>query len=103
MYTNKIRINKFEKSFKQNEIEFYESEIARTEATLDEYKIVLKVIPILIILAALLILFINTPIWRAISITTIAMLVIILLVDGNAHSRIENYNKELKLINNNKN
>ena len=103
LYTNKIRINKFEKSFKQNEIEFYESEIARTEATLDEYKIVLKVIPILIILAALLILFINTPIWRAISITTIAMLVIILLVDGNAHSRIENYNKELKLINNNKN
>ncbi len=56
------------------------------------------VIPILIIVAALLILFINTPTWRAISITTIAMLIIILLVDGTAQSRIEAYHKELKLV-----
>ena len=55
-------------------------------------------IPILIIVAALLILFINSPTWRAIGITTMAMLIVILLVDGTAHSRIEAYHKELKLM-----
>ena len=45
-----------------------------------------------------LVAFINTTSWRAISITTIAMLIIILLVDGTAHSRIEAYHKDLKLI-----
>ena len=98
-YTNKTRITQFEKAFSANTNAFYQSEIERTEATLKEYTIVFKVIPILIIIAALLILFINTPLWRAISITTIAMLVIILLVDGTAYSRIETYHKHLELLN----
>lgn len=97
-YTNIQRVKQFEKDFKTDASAFYQTEIARSEDTLKEYSIVLKVIPILIIIAALLILFVNTPNWRAISITSIAMLVIILLVDGTAHSRIENYHKELKLI-----
>ena len=49
--------------------------------------------------AALLILFLNTPTWRAIGITSITFLIILLLVDGTAHARIENYHKELKSIN----
>ncbi|GAL76011.1 hypothetical protein JCM19275_2143 [Nonlabens ulvanivorans] len=32
---------------------------------------------------------------RSISITTIAMLIVILLIDGTAHSRIENYHQQL--------
>ncbi len=96
-YTNKSRITQFEKAFSADAPAFYQSEIERTESTLKEYKVVFKVIPILIIVAALLILFIHTPTWRAISITTIAMLIVILLVDGTAHSRIETYYKELKL------
>ena len=97
-YTNKSRIIQFEKAFNTDASSFYQSEIERSESTLKEYSVVFKVIPILIIVAALLILFINTPTWRAISITTIAMLVVILLVDGTAHSRIENYHIELKLV-----
>ena len=78
---------------------FLDSEISRSEATLKEYRtIVFKVIPIIIIVAALLIIFLSTPTWRAISITTIAMLIVILLVDGTAHSRIEAYYKKLKLV-----
>ncbi|WP_300441136.1 hypothetical protein [Christiangramia sp.] len=98
-YTNKSRIIQFEKAFNKDTPAFYQSEIARTESTLKEYTIVFKVIPILIIIASLVILFINTPIWRAISIATIAMLIVILLVDGTAHARIEAYHKELKSIN----
>lgn len=97
-YTNKSRINQFEKAFNANATSFYQSEIERTESTLKEYAVVFKVIPILIIIAALIILFINTPIWRAISITTIAMLIVILLIDGTAHARIEVYYNQLKLV-----
>ena len=98
-YTNKSRITEFEKAFKEDTPAFYQSEIERTESTLKEYTVVFKVIPILIIVAALLILFVNTPAWRAIGITTVAMLIIILLVDGTAHSRIEAYHKELESVN----
>lgn len=102
-YTNIQRVKQFKKHYNEDASAFYQSEIKRTDSTLKEYTVVFKVIPILIIIAALLILFINTPIWRAISITTIAMLIIILLVDGTAHARIENYSKELKFLQNHKN
>ena len=97
-YTNKSRITQFEKAFNADAPAFYLSEIERSESTLKEYTVVFKVIPILIIVAALLILFISTPTWRATSITTIVMLIVILLVDGTAHARIESYHKELKLV-----
>ena len=97
-YTNIQRVKQFEKDFYTDASAFYQSEIERSEGTLNEYSVVFKVIPILIIIAALLILFINTPTWRAISITIIAMLTVILLVDGTAHSRIEAYHNELKMV-----
>lgn len=94
-YTNIQRLNQFKKEFNSDSSAFLQSELNRTNSTLKEYKVVLKVIPILIILAALLILFFDTPTWRAVGINTIAMLIVILLVDGTAHSRIEAYQKEL--------
>lgn len=97
-FTNKSRITQFENAFNADASAFIQSEIERTESTLKEYTVVFKVIPILIIVAAVLILCINTPTWRAISITTIAMLIVILLIDGTAHARIKAYNKELKLV-----
>ncbi|MEJ1223987.1 hypothetical protein [Sediminicola sp. 1XM1-17] len=97
-YTNKSRITQFENAFNSDAPAFYQSEIERSESTLKEYTVVFKVIPILIIIAALLILFINTPTWRATSSTAIAMLIVILWVDGTAHARIEAYHKELKLV-----
>lgn len=98
-YTNKSRITQFENAFNADAPAFYQSEIERTESTLKEYTVVFKVIPILIIMAALLILLINAPTWRAIGITTITMLIIIMLVDGTAYARMETYHKELKLMN----
>lgn len=98
-FTNKSRILKFETAYNADASAFVTSEIIRAEATLKEYKtIVFKVIPIIIIVSALLIILINTPTWRAISITMIAMLIVILLVDGTAYARIDNYHKELKLV-----
>ena len=97
-YTNKSRITQFEKVFNDNATTLYQSEVERTERTLNEYTTVFKVIPILIILAALLMLFFHTPIWRAVSITSIAMLIVILFVDGTAYARMETYHNELNMM-----
>lgn len=96
IYANKVRLNEFTAAHNNNAQAFIESEIVRTNNTLKEYKtIVFKAIPLIIIVAAFVIIFINTPLWRAISITTIAMLIVILLIDGTAHSRIAIYKEKL--------
>lgn len=94
-FTNKARITQFEKAYNSDASAFTASEVARAESTLKEYTVVFKVIPMIIVLAALIIFFINTPIWRAIGITTIAMMIVILLVDGTAYARMETYYKQL--------
>ena len=67
-----------------------------TEKTMEEYQtIVFKVIPIIIVVAALLFFFIDKSNWRAISISTIAMMVVIMSVDINAHARLEAYHEQL--------
>ncbi|ALJ05318.1 hypothetical protein APS56_09355 [Pseudalgibacter alginicilyticus] len=100
-YTNKSRITRFETAYNIDASAFVASEITRSESTLKEYQtVVFKVIPLIIIVAALLIIFVNKPMWRAISITTIALLIVILLIDGTAHARIETYKNQLELINN---
>ena len=96
-YTNKLRINQFESAYNSDASAFIASEVTRAESTLHEYKIVFKVIPIIIIVAALLIIFTNTPIWHAISITTIAMMIVILLVDGTAHARMKDYYEQIQI------
>ena len=98
-FTNKSRITQFEKSYKIDASALVESELARAESNLKEYKnVVFTAIPLLIAACALVILFVNTPIWRAIMITTIAMLLVILLIDDTAHARIEAYKEQLVLV-----
>ncbi|MEP0366729.1 MAG: hypothetical protein ABJN36_01370 [Cyclobacteriaceae bacterium] len=94
-FTNKARITQFESAYNSDASAFTASEVARAESTLKEYTVVFKVIPIIIIVAALLILFMNSPAWRAIAITTIAMMIVILLVDGTAYARMDAYYKQL--------
>lgn len=98
-FTNKSRISSFAEAYNANPTEFVKSEIARTNKSMGEYKtIVFKIIPFIIIAAALLIVFIDKPVWRAAAITTIVMMVVILLIDSNANARIETYHKHLELM-----
>ena len=97
-YTNKLRITQFETAYNNDAIAFVDSELVRAENTLKEYQtIVFKATPLIIATCALIIVFVDKPIWRASMITTIAMLIVILLIDGTAHSRISNYNTQLQL------
>lgn len=98
-FNNKSRITQFERDYNNDKLAFVESELERAEATLKEYQtVVFKAIPIIIAICAIMIIFVNAPIWRASIITTIAMLTVILLIDGTAHDRIEAYNQELILV-----
>ncbi|MEQ8584119.1 MAG: hypothetical protein RIC30_00320 [Marinoscillum sp.] len=98
-FTNKSRITQFETAYQQDATAFVASEIERAESTIKEYKnVVFTAIPLIIAACALVIVFINTPIWRASMITTIAMLVVILLIDGTARARIEAYYEQLQLV-----
>ena len=95
LFTNISRIKNFEIEYNKDASAFVESELFRVNKTLEEYSIVFKVVPLIIVVSALLIIFISTPTWRAISITTITMMIVILIVDSNAHARIESYKEQL--------
>ena len=96
VYSNQSRIASFPAAYESDASAFLQSEITRAEKTTAEYQTaVFKVIPIIIVVAALLFLFIDKPVWRAISSTTIAMMVVILLVDTNANARIQDYHEQL--------
>ncbi|MBT8281488.1 MAG: hypothetical protein KJO16_07910 [Muriicola sp.] len=100
-FTNKSRITQFETDFNTDASAFVASEIERAESTLKEYKtIVFTAIPLIIAVCALVLFFVNSPVWRASMITVIAMLVVILLIDGTAHARIDAYHKKLLSLEN---
>jgi len=99
VYKNTNRVTEFETAYHQDATAFIASEFDRIEATLKEYNtVVFKAIPILMILASLVLVFVDKPLWRAISITTIAMLIVILLIDGTAHARIQVYKAQLEEV-----
>ncbi|MEM7179784.1 MAG: hypothetical protein AAF518_02650 [Spirochaetota bacterium] len=99
LIANRARVTGFVTAYKADPAAFVKSEITRTEKSKGEFRtIVFKIIPLIITAAALLIILTNAPIWRAISITTIAMLVVILFVDSNANARIESYQNQLKVV-----
>lgn len=98
-FANKSRITSFAEAHQANPTTFVQSELDRTQQSINEYRtIVFKVIPFIIVAACLLIVFLDKPLWRAAAITTIAMMVVILLVDSNAKERIEIYRANLETI-----
>jgi hypothetical protein len=99
VYANKTRITSFAADYNEDASAFVESENTRIEKTINEYKnVAFTAIPLIIAACALVIIFIDKPIWRASMITTIAMMAVILLVDGTAKGRIESYKTQLALV-----
>ena len=95
-YTNKVRITQFQSEFQDDQYLFVQTELERVNNTLNEYDlIVFTIIPIMIMICSVGLVFINQPSWRASLIISIAMLIIILLIDGTAQSRIVIYQKKL--------
>ena len=98
-FTNKARISQFETAYEKNKSEFVAAELERVDATLKEYKnIVFTVIPFIIMACGFGIFIMNSPGWRSSFISAIAMLSVILLIDGLAYARITEYKKALQEI-----
>ncbi len=96
VYANQTRIAEWPGVYNDDPAAFIAAELVRVDGVLAEYKtIVFTAIPIIIAACAALIYFLDTPIWRSSLITTIAMLTVILLIDGTAQSRIAAYKEQL--------
>ncbi|MEL7162059.1 MAG: hypothetical protein AAFN92_14985 [Bacteroidota bacterium] len=96
VYTNKTRVVAFEQAYDTDAKAFVGEEISRAEGTLQEYKtVVFTAIPVIIAVCALGLIFFSSPIWRASLISAMAMLIVILLIDGTAHARIAAYHQQL--------
>lgn len=92
LITNLSRMRNFESAYNANSLSFVESEITRAEKSIGEYNLVVfKIIPAIIVILAVSLIFIKSPIWKVISITTMAMLIVILIIDTNASERIKQY------------
>ncbi len=86
----------FNTAYTRDASAFVASEIARVDRTMAQYGVAaFKVIPLLIAAAALLILVLHGPVWRAGLITAIAFLCVLMLVDGNANARLGVYKDRL--------
>ena len=86
----------FSTAFADDNARFIGLEVQRVERTMSQYgTAVFKVIPLLITAAALLIVFVHSPGWRAAFITAIIFLGLIMLIDSNANARLEGYKTNL--------
>jgi hypothetical protein len=95
-FTNKPRILSFETAYKNNSDEFIQNEIARTaKSQKDLATIVFKVLPVVIIVAAVLIMIVSIPLWRTIGITIIALMTCLMFIDSNTAARNANYHQQL--------
>lgn len=92
---NKPRITQFETAFNTDAKAFVQSETARTAKSQKELALVFKILPMVIVAAALLIAFVNVPLWRAIGVTTIALMTVLLFIDSNTDARNTTYHQFL--------
>jgi ABC-2 type transport system permease protein len=94
-FANRPRITQFQTAYSTDAKTFVEMEIARTAKSQHDLALVFKVLPFIIIAAALLIIFTSTPLWRAIGITAIALIVILMFIDSNTDARNTAYHQHL--------
>lgn len=90
------RVSSFPEAYDKSAADFIAAEINRANRVLRDYRVaVFRVIPVIIAVCAVLLLFLATPLWRASLIATIAMMAVILLIDTNAHARLDAYRAQL--------
>ena len=93
---NQMRLADFPIAHSADAKAFIAMELARADKTISGYHNALwRVIPVIIILSAVLVMILKSPIWQASLIAVIAMMAIIMLVDSNAVTRHDAYRSQL--------
>lgn len=86
----------FPTTFADDDARFVALEVERVDRTIAQYgTAVFNVMPLMISVAALLIVFVHSSGWRAAFITAIIFLSLIMLIDSNANARLEGYKTKL--------
>lgn len=100
-YANASRAKSFATLKQVDKVTFIKNEKARAAKTIKEYQtVVFTAIPIIIIVAALVLVFTQRYSWRAWAITVISFMAIIMAIDSTAHARMVKYQASLKQLTN---
>jgi ABC-2 type transport system permease protein len=94
-FANYPRIEQFRKRYTHDAKVFTQEEIARTSKSQGELAMVFKILPSVIVLAAIAVFLIHTPLWRAIGITVIVTAAFLMIVDSNTDARNTAYYLQL--------
>ena len=96
---NNPRISQFENEAQLNPKAFISTEIQRTAKSQRELAMVFKILPGIIIVAAVVIMLAPCAVWRAISVTIILTAAFLMVVDSNTTARNDDYHTQLLEIN----
>jgi hypothetical protein len=95
-FANQPRITQFEKEYHQNPGNFVRQEVQRTAESKKQLTLVFRILPAIIIIAAIVILGLpGSENWRAIGITVIVTAAFLMVVDSNTDSRNAIYHSQL--------
>ena len=94
-FANNPRITRFEIEYRNDPKTFLQKEIQRTAESKRELALVFKILPAIIIFAAVGIFLLPPSLWRAIAISTIITAAFLMVVDSNTQARNNIYNSYL--------
>jgi ABC-2 type transport system permease protein len=94
-FANNPRVEQFEKEGLRDPVAFAKTEIQRTATSQRQLQLVFKILPAIIILAAIMIMLIPTALWRAVAISLISTTAFLMVVDSNTEARNDAYHIQL--------
>lgn len=92
---NHPRIAQFENDYHHEPKAFLEAEIQRTSNSQRGLALVFRILPAIIIVAAIVIMLAPAPIWRAITVSLILTAAFLMVVDSNTEARNDAYHSQL--------
>jgi ABC-2 type transport system permease protein len=92
---NRPRITQFENDYRREPKAFLEAEIQRTANSQRGLAMVFRILPAVVIVAAVVIMLTLAPLWRAIAVTLVLTAAFLMLVDSNTEARNDAYHAQL--------
>jgi ABC-2 type transport system permease protein len=92
---NKPRLTKFPKEYQLNANEFIKREIERTSKSREDFVLVFKILPSIIIVSAVILMIFPSANWRATTITIILTAAFLMAIDSNTAARNAAYRLQL--------
>jgi ABC-2 type transport system permease protein len=92
---NHPRIVQFENEGHREPKAFFEAELQRTSKSQRDLTLVFKILPAIVIVAAIVIILAPASLWRAIAVTVILTAAFLMVVDSNTEARNDAYHSQL--------